>query len=475
MPVQGQILSGKYKLLEVIGTGGMATVYKAMDISSNQTVAIKIMNSELSRNDELIQRFSWEAEATGRLSHRNIVRLYDAGKDGQTYFLAMEYVDGITLKELIKKKGKLHYQEAISIAIELCDALEHAHQNQIIHRDMKPQNIMCSLEGHYKITDFGISRLTSGASHLTKTGTIMGSVHYFSPEQAQGHKINVTSDLYSLGIILYEMLIGKPPYDADENIAIALMHIQSDIPDPKQIDPTLPDDFSKLIMKALAKSPQDRFQTAKEMKEALERLHHYSTQKKQTKVPLNSRTKGSRPTSLKSKMLRVFGMIVILGTLSIFGYKYAEATFLSKETNTEQQTPTQTTKEEEPKKDTELHNEDINLPNKEKKPEKEPSLEKKEEEQEPEPQAPLVQKKFIVVVGSFEQEENATRLSEKLQGQGIPTQVIESTVFEKTMYRVHTGKFPSRAQAEEHLHNIMNSGVEGITNAFITEIEEKNS
>jgi serine/threonine-protein kinase len=225
MPMEGKLLAGRYEIQHILGSGGMATVYKAFDTTLERDVAIKVMNQGLAHDREFVRRFVWEAQATGRLSHPNIVNVYDAGQEGPLYYMVMEYVEGVTLKHLIQERGRLSAKEAFQIATQICDGLSHAHSHGIIHRDIKPHNIMCTSDGRYKVADFGIARLLRNSTNLTRTGTVMGSIHYFSPEQARGQEIGYPSDLYSLGIVLYEMGTGEVPFHANEDIAVALMHI----------------------------------------------------------------------------------------------------------------------------------------------------------------------------------------------------------------------------------------------------------
>ncbi|SFI83600.1 protein kinase domain-containing protein [Thermoflavimicrobium dichotomicum] len=267
--MKGKKLGGRYEIIQLVGGGGMAEVYKARDLKKNQFVAIKILSESLSHDNEFIRRFIWEAKATAKLSHPNVVKVFNIGQENKTHYMVMEYIEGRSLKSLIKQRGFLSPHECINIAIQVCDGLSHAHQNGIIHRDIKPHNILCTHDGQYKITDFGISRLVKPQSTFTKTGMVMGSVHYISPEQARGLRVSYPSDIYSLGVVLYEMSTGRLPFDGRENIAIALQHIQEPIPDPKKINPMIPNELCQIIYKALEKDPNRRFQSAFEMKQAL--------------------------------------------------------------------------------------------------------------------------------------------------------------------------------------------------------------
>ncbi|WP_052807147.1 protein kinase domain-containing protein [Risungbinella massiliensis] len=272
--MQDRPIANRYQLQGVLGNGGMATVYRARDIVLDRAVAVKVMDEKLSDDEEFVKRFILEARANGRLSQPNIVNVYDAGNIGKTYYMVMELIDGITLHELIEQKGgRLPEREAIAIAMQICEGLSHAHQNGIIHRDVKPLNIMCTSEGKFKLTDFGIARLSQMANSITKTGTVMGSVHYFSPEQASDQEISAASDLYSLGIVLYEMVTGEVPFDAPENLQVAYQHLDAPVPDPRAKNPELSEEFCQIIFKTLEKKPEDRYQTAKELKQALQPVY----------------------------------------------------------------------------------------------------------------------------------------------------------------------------------------------------------
>ena len=254
---------GRYEIEEKIGAGGMAIVYKAKDTLLNRTVAIKVLREQFGSDDGFIRRFRREAQSAASLSHHNIVSIYDVGKDGEADYIVMEYVKGYTLKEIIRSQAPVSIERAIYIVRQIAEALAHAHANNIIHRDIKPQNILVTMDGRAKVTDFGIARAVSSAT-LTHTGDIIGSVHYLSPEQAKGAQTNEQSDIYSLGIILYELLTGKVPHDGDTPITIALKHIQEEIELPsKALSGTSPE-LDAVVMKALAKSVQDRYRSANE-------------------------------------------------------------------------------------------------------------------------------------------------------------------------------------------------------------------
>lgn len=269
MQMEGKKLGGRYEIVSRVGGGGMAVVYKAKDLLLHRYVAIKVLSESLSNDSEFIRRFSREAQAAASLSHPNVVNVYDVGKDGYTHYIVMELVEGPTLKQYILERGPLPVQEAANIAMQICDGLAHAHENQIVHRDIKPHNILLGSNGRAKVTDFGIARAAS-SSTITQTGSVMGSVHYFSPEQARGGVIGEKSDLYSLGIVLYEMLTGRLPFDGDSAISIALKHLQEQPDDPRRFNEQIPDNMAGIIMKALDKDPNNRFASARDMMHTLQ-------------------------------------------------------------------------------------------------------------------------------------------------------------------------------------------------------------
>jgi len=266
--MEGRILGGRYELIEKIGGGGMAQVYKAKDQLLNRFVAVKILRQEFNDDEEFVKRFKVEAQSSAGLSHPNIVSIYDVGQDGIIQYIVMELIDGITLKEYIAQNGFLRWEEAVNITIQICSAIEHAHKNHIIHRDIKPQNIMMTDTGVAKVTDFGIARAVS-ASTITIAGNTIGSVHYFSPEQARGGFVDEKSDLYSIGITLYEMVTGKIPFDGDTPVAVALKHIQDTPVSPMTLNETIPEGVNDIVMKAIKKDQNIRYQQASEMTEDL--------------------------------------------------------------------------------------------------------------------------------------------------------------------------------------------------------------
>lgn len=264
----GMIIGDRYEVLEKIGTGGMSDVYKAKDHKLNRAVAIKILKQEFSENENFVSKFRVEAQAAAGLMHANIVNVYDVGEERDIYYIVMELVEGITLKKYIEKKARLSVKEAISIAIQVSLGIEAAHNNHIIHRDIKPQNIMISKEGRVKVTDFGIAK---AATSNTITSNVMGSVHYTSPEQARGGYSDAKSDIYSLGITLFEMLTGRVPFNGDTTVAIAIKHIQEPMPSPRDFVPEIPVSVEQIVLKCTQKSPDARYQSIGELIEDLKR------------------------------------------------------------------------------------------------------------------------------------------------------------------------------------------------------------
>lgn len=269
--MEGQLLGNRYLLLEKIGGGGMAVVYKAKCTLLNRFVAIKILRSEFTNDEEFVKRFKIEAQAVASLSHPNVVSVYDVGYQDDIHYIVMEYVDGLTLKDYINKNGALNWKDAVNITIQICSAIEHAHKNNIVHRDIKPHNILLTKEGIAKVTDFGIARAVT-SSTITMVGSTIGSVHYFSPEQARGGFIDEKSDLYSLGIALYEMVTGRVPFDGDSPVSVALKHIQEMPIEPIKIVSSIPKGINEIIMKAIEKEQNLRYQSATEMLADLNRV-----------------------------------------------------------------------------------------------------------------------------------------------------------------------------------------------------------
>lgn len=253
---KGMFISDRYEIIDKVGSGGMSDVYKAKDHKLNRFVAIKVLKSEFSEDTGFVSKFRVEAQSAAGLTHPNIVNVYDVGEDNGIYYIVMELIEGITLKKYIEKKGKLPVKEAVSIAIQVAQGIEAAHNNHIIHRDIKPQNIMISREGKVKVTDFGIAR---AASSHTINGNAMGSVHYISPEQAKGGYIDEKSDIYSLGISLFEMITGVVPFEGDSTVSVALQHINEEMPNPKDYVEELPVSVEKILLKCTQKKPERRY------------------------------------------------------------------------------------------------------------------------------------------------------------------------------------------------------------------------
>ena len=268
MNLEGKILGGRYELIEKIGNGGMATVYKAKCHVLKRDVAVKILRDEFTTDEEFIKRFNIEAQAIACFTHPNIVSVYDVGQEGNLHYIVMELVKGKTLKEIIVEDGKLSWRWSLKVATQIASALESAHKKNIIHRDIKPHNIIITEDGVAKVTDFGIAKAVSNST-MTAFGTTIGSVHYFSPEHARGSITDAKSDLYSLGVVMYEMLTGKVPFDADTPVSVALKHMQEAPVPPCTINPDIPSSVNDIILKALQKDANQRYNSATEMIEDL--------------------------------------------------------------------------------------------------------------------------------------------------------------------------------------------------------------
>ena len=266
MDLIGNFIGSRYEVLEKVGNGGMATVYKARDKVLNRFVAVKVLRDEYTTDSDFIKRFNTEAQSAASLQHPNIVSIYDVGheEENNLYYIVMELIKGKTLKEIINKDGVLSWKWAVNIAIQIASALDVAHKNGIIHRDIKPHNIIITEDGVAKVTDFGIAKAVSNST-ITAFGTTIGSVHYFSPEQAKGSITDAKSDLYSLGVVMYEMLTGKVPFDADTPVSVALKHMQEKPVQPIELNSEIPTAVNDIVNKAMQKDPLDRYQTAKEM------------------------------------------------------------------------------------------------------------------------------------------------------------------------------------------------------------------
>lgn len=350
----GEFLSNRYEILEKIGDGGMAVVYRAKDTLLNRLVAVKVLREQFAGDNDFVQRFQREAQAAASLSHPNVVNIYDVGYTVHGHYIVMEYVEGYNLSELIKKEGVLDEFLAIKIAIQIASALNHAHQHNIVHRDVKPHNILLTRDFRVKVADFGIAAVSS--FNITQTGMVLGSVHYFSPEQARGNKVDHLSDLYSLGIVMYEMLTGKVPFSGSTPISIALSQIQ-DRPTPiREINPKISSKLENIVLKLLAKRANGRYQSAQEVIDALEELNSYDKtvqpkiniertqvlpvvdiepefdEPKKSKEELKSMSVAEKPPKkARKKSKRSKRLIIVLIVLLVFGgITFATVRFIPK-------------------------------------------------------------------------------------------------------------------------------------------------
>ncbi len=267
-----QVWSGRYELIRKLARGGMAEVHLARDLLLDRPVALKVLYPELSRDQTFVERFRREAQAAANLSHHNIVSVYDWGEEDGTYFIVMEYVDGESLASLLQRGGALQADEAAEVGADIAGALAVAHRNDMVHRDVKPGNVMIDREGQVKVTDFGIARAVNTTENLTQPGSVMGTATYFSPEQAQGLRIDPRSDVYSLGVVLYELVTGSPPFSADSPVAVAYKHVREEPVPPRRRIPDLPEDFERIILTAMAKDPADRYDNALALRDDLIRF-----------------------------------------------------------------------------------------------------------------------------------------------------------------------------------------------------------
>src|SRR4051812_19931875 len=272
MATTPDVLVDRYEVGRVLGAGGMAEVFEGRDRLLARRVAIKVLQAQFARDPSFLIRFKREAQAAASLSHPNIVAVYDTGSENGTHFIVMEYVDGRTLKEVIRAEGRLYPERAAEICQDVCNGLVAAHARGIIHRDIKPGNVMLTPDGAVKVMDFGIARAVAATtSTVTATAAVMGTAQYLSPEQARGESVDARSDLYSTGVLFYELLTGRPPFTGDSPVAIAYQHVREDPSPPSKHDSDLPPDLDAVVLKALAKNPDNRYQSAQEMREDLER------------------------------------------------------------------------------------------------------------------------------------------------------------------------------------------------------------
>ncbi|MDK2799880.1 MAG: eukaryotic-like serine/threonine-protein kinase [Clostridiales bacterium] len=352
----GNVLGNRYEIIEKIGGGGMALVYKARCKLLNRFVAIKVLRSELTEDEEFISRFSIESQAAASLSHPNIVSIYDVGQQDDIYYIVMEYIDGITLKELITKNGALSWKDALNYSVQICSGLEHAHKKHIVHRDIKPHNIMITKDGMVKVTDFGIARAATSAT-LTLGGNTIGSVHYFSPEQARGGYTDEKSDIYSLGIVMYEMLTGRVPFDGESPVAVAIKHIQSQPIPPSHLNKNIPIALQSIILKAISKEQSRRYPSATSMLKDLYKAFDHPNEdfieegniddSPTQKIPIinidGSEEMGKKKKkSKKEDKIAVIAAIItslfIIGAISFVGYNMIQ-NYLVANKNTQQSVP----------------------------------------------------------------------------------------------------------------------------------------
>lgn len=298
--MEGKTLTDRYKILKKIGEGGMARVYKGTDLLLRRTVAVKVLKDQMTGDADFVRRFHREAQAAAGLSHPHIVNIYDVGEEDGNYYIVMEYVDGITLKEYIREKGTLPPEEAVNIASQIAEALVTAHAAGVIHRDIKPQNILFSRDGKAKVVDFGIA-IAPGGTTITYSDDVFGSVHYFSPEQARGNLAGTQSDLYSLGIILYEMLTGYVPFSGESPVSIAMKHVQEEIQPPRELADDIPEPLERIILNAVEKNPRRRYQDAEIFLEALLQFKENGTAAPLEEIYDDEETKVMKPFKAKER------------------------------------------------------------------------------------------------------------------------------------------------------------------------------
>jgi serine/threonine-protein kinase len=321
-----RILSGRYVLNEVIGTGGMAVVYRAWDRVELREVAVKVLRSEYSSDDEFIRRFNNEARAASQMSHPNIVGMYDVGQDGDSRYIVMEYVKGRTLKDVIRQSGRLKPQRAVQMTLRILAAVDHAHKSHIVHRDIKPQNILVDGEGTVKVADFGIARATnSNTQTYTDSNNVLGSVHYFSPEQASGQVADEKSDLYSVGVVLYEMVTGQVPFDGETAVSVALKHVQEPPKSARLMEPSVSKGLDEVILKSLDKEASRRYQTAADMAGDLKRAIKspkggFVTTQPESASRAERRKKRQQATKKFRKYAIAIAILAVIGLVAYYGW-----------------------------------------------------------------------------------------------------------------------------------------------------------
>lgn len=338
--MEGKVFSDRYKTIEKIGSGGMADVWKAEDILLKRVVALKILHKQFAEDENFLERFRREAQSAAKLTHPNIVSIFDVGEDDGTQYIVMEYAPGTNLKQIIQKDAPLPPEKAAHIASQICNAMAFAHQHEIIHRDIKPHNVIITPEGAIKVTDFGIARAGS-SSTMTRTGTIMGTAHYISPEQAQGGMIAPTTDIYSLGVVLYEMLTGELPFRGENPVSVALKHIHETPMSPRSVYSAVPESLEAIIIKAMSKNPADRYQSAMDMQADLQRFQEGLPIKvvatPAAEVPKEeavSKTmvgrRAAAPAKPKKKwlipVLIALGVLLLIGGFALASYVFSPAT-----------------------------------------------------------------------------------------------------------------------------------------------------
>ena len=327
--MNGTIFNKRYRVIEKIGGGGMADVYRAEDLELGRVVALKIPHKQFASDEGFLERFRREARAAAKLNHPNIVSIYDVGQENGVYFIVMEYVKGVTLKKLIQKDAPLSTEKVVHIAMQIAKAMEFAHEHEIIHRDIKPQNVIITDTGEIKVTDFGIARAGS-TSTMTQTGAILGTAHYISPEQAQGSVVGPTTDIYSLGVVIYEMATGELPFRGENPVAVALKHINDTPLPPRRVFAAVPEILEAVILKAMAKNPADRYRSAEALREDLKRVVEGLPVKIMGAVPVNgdpsdmTRTmtaQTSRPTARPARKPKkgLIAAIIAVAALLLLG------------------------------------------------------------------------------------------------------------------------------------------------------------
>jgi len=317
--LNGKLLDNRYQLVEFIGQGGMALVYKALDQRTHHYVAVKILKPEYNHDEDFLQRFSREALAASKVSHHNIVNLLDVGTEDEYRYIVLEYIEGRTLKEIIEEKGALAPETAVQIAVRILSALQHMHKNGIIHRDIKPQNILIHSEGHVKVSDFGIARMADSGT-VGDGDVVMGSVHYFSPEQAQGLEVSAASDIYSVGVVLYEMLTGAVPFNGDSPVAIAMQHVNIP-PRPLHIlNPDVSPELERVVLRALEKDPKKRYQQALDMARDLVDAPLKNENKADTdqKKLRKKKKKTKEPVLPVQRFLEIACCLAVVGIIAFF-------------------------------------------------------------------------------------------------------------------------------------------------------------